>query len=284
MVKADGLAAGKGVTVAASVEEACAAVDEALVDGRFGAAGSRVVVEEFLDGEEASFFALVDGDVCVPLASAQDHKAVGEGDTGPNTGGMGAYSPAPVVTPEVEAQVMADIVRPTAAALAAAGTPFSGVLFAGLMVKDGKAKLLEHNVRFGDPECEVLMLRLQSDLLDLLVAAADGGLAAAPAPAWSPDPALTVVLAAKGYPGPYNGGTPISGLDKVVGAKVFHAGTVRDETRVLRASGGRVLNVSARGATVRAARDAAYQAVDAIDFAQGFCRPDIGWREIAREG
>lgn len=284
VVKADGLAAGKGVTVAATVEEAKAAVDDALVARRFGEAGASVVVEEFLDGEEASFFALVDGATVVPLASAQDHKAVGEGDTGPNTGGMGAYSPAPVVTPAVAAAAMETIVQRTAAAMVDRGVPFTGVLFAGLMVKDGVPKLLEHNVRFGDPECEVLMVRLQSDLLELLVAAADGALASAPPPVWSPDPALTVVLAANGYPGAYEAGSVIRGADAVpAGAKVFHAGTKADADGTLRAAGGRVLAVTATGASVEAAQAAAYAAVDAIEWPGGFCRRDIGWRAVARE-
>lgn len=290
VVKADGLAAGKGVTVAATVEEAVAAVEEALVARRFGEAGASIVVEDFLDGEEASFFALIDGETAIPLASAQDHKAVGEGDTGPNTGGMGAYSPAPVVSAVLADQVMRDIVRPTAAAMAARGVPFTGVLFAGLMVKDGVAKLLEHNVRFGDPECEALMVRLESDLLDLLVAAADGKLAAHPPLRWSPDPALTVVLAAKGYPGAYQAGTPIRGLDAEGnvaggGAKVFHAGTKLGgpDGKAVQAAGGRVLAVTATGPSVAAAQAAAYAAVDQIDWPEGFCRRDIGWRAVARE-
>jgi phosphoribosylamine---glycine ligase len=289
VVKADGLAAGKGVTVAGTVEEALAAVDDALVDRRFGDAGAEIVVEDFLDGEEASFFALIDGETAIPLASAQDHKAVGEGDTGPNTGGMGAYSPAPVVTPALADQVMDTIVRPTAAAMAARGLPFTGVLFAGLMVKDGVARLLEHNVRFGDPECEALMVRLESDLVDLLVAAADGALASHPPLAWSPDPALTVVLAARGYPGAYTAGTTIKGLDasgglEGSGAKVFHAGTkVGPDGTSVQAAGGRVLAVTATGPTVAAAQAAAYAAVDRIDWPEGFCRRDIGWRAVARE-
>ena len=284
VVKADGLAAGKGVTVALTVAEAHAAVDDALVARRFGDAGASVVVEEFLDGEEASFFALVDGPTVVPLASAQDHKAVGEGDTGPNTGGMGAYSPAPVVTAAVEAAAMETIVRRTAAAMVDRGVPFTGVLFAGLMVKDGVPKLLEHNVRFGDPECEVLMVRLRSDLLELLSAAADGRLAAAPPPVWSPDPALTVVLAANGYPGAYTAGSVIEGVDAVpAGAKVFHAGTSADSDGTLRAVGGRVLAVTATGASVADAQAAAYEAVDAVRWPGGICRRDIGWRAVARE-
>ena len=284
VVKADGLAAGKGVTVAATAAEAKAAVDDALVACRFGDAGASVVVEEFLEGEEASFFALVDGVTVVPLASAQDHKAVGEGDTGPNTGGMGAYSPAPVMTPAVQAAAMETIVARTAAAMVDRGVPFTGVLFAGLMVKDGVPTLLEHNVRFGDPECEVLMVRLQSDLLELLLAAADGSLARAPPPLWSPDPALTVVLASNGYPGAYEPGSIIRGTDTVPGdAKVFHAGTKADADGTLRAAGGRVLAVTAAGATVADAQAAAYAAVDAIDWPGGFCRRDIGWRAVERE-
>lgn len=281
VVKADGLAAGKGVIVAASSDEACAAVDDMLVNKAFGAAGSNVVVEEFLHGEEASFFALLDGSTCLALASAQDHKAVGEGDTGPNTGGMGAYSPAPAVTPVIEAQVMQEIVQRTADALVAEGCPYRGVLFAGLMIKDGKAKLLEHNVRFGDPECQGLMLRLESDLLEVLLAACDGKLADVKLQ-WSPDAALTVVMAAKGYPGSYQKGSIIQALDKVSTAKVFHAGTARDAANNIAAVGGRVLGISATGKDVLEAQQNAYKAVDAIDWPDGFVRRDIGWRAIER--
>ncbi|KAL3155573.1 Phosphoribosylamine--glycine ligase, chloroplastic [Trebouxia sp. C0009 RCD-2024] len=281
VVKADGLAAGKGVIVAASTEAACSAVDDMLVSKAFGSAGSNIVVEEFLDGEEASFFALLDGHTCLALASAQDHKAVGEGDTGPNTGGMGAYSPAPAVTPLIQEQVMQEIVQRTADALVAEGCPYRGVLFAGLMIKDGKAKLLEHNVRFGDPECQNLMLRLESDLLEVLLAACDGTLAQVQL-RWSPHAALTVVMAAKGYPGSYKKGSIIRGLDRVSTAKVFHAGTARDTAGNIVAAGGRVLGISATGKTVLEAQQKAYEAVDAIDWPEGFVRRDIGWRAMDR--
>jgi phosphoribosylamine---glycine ligase len=279
VVKTSGLAAGKGVIVAQTVAEACQAVDDMLVNGAFGGAGSTIVVEECLVGEEASFFALIDGETCIPLAGAQDHKAVGEGDTGPNTGGMGSYSPAPVLTPELQDRVMRDIVQPTASGMAAEGTPFRGVLFAGLMIdKAGNVKLLEHNVRFGDPECQSLMLRLEGDLLEALTAALRGE--STPLE-WSDDASLTVVLAAKGYPGSYAKGSPIRGLEAVTGAKVFHAGTALQDGRVV-SSGGRVLGVTATGKDVEEAQRKAYAAVDAIDFADGFCRRDIGWRAVAR--
>lgn len=281
VVKADGLAAGKGVIVAASTEEACSAVDDMLVNKAFGSAGSNIVVEEFLGGEEASFFALLDGHTCLALASAQDHKAVGEGDTGPNTGGMGAYSPAPAVTPRIQEQVMQEIVQRTADALVAEGCPYRGVLFAGLMIKDGKAKLLEHNVRFGDPECQNLMLRLESDLLEVLLAACDGTLAQVQLQ-WSQDAALTVVMAAKGYPGGYKKGSVIRGLDNVSTAKVFHAGTARDTEGNIVAAGGRVLGISATGKTVLEAQQKAYEAVDVINWPEGFVRRDIGWRATDR--
>ncbi|HEV7660611.1 MAG TPA: phosphoribosylamine--glycine ligase [Allosphingosinicella sp.] len=280
VIKADGLAAGKGVIIAESEAEALAALD-AMFDGDFGSAGEALVVEEYMTGEEVSFFALVDGETVLPLGSAQDHKRVGEGDTGPNTGGMGAYSPASIFTPELEARVMDEIVRPTAHALAAAGTPFSGILYAGLMLTAEGPRLIEYNVRFGDPECQALMLRLESDLLALMIATARGALAAAPPPVFSGDAALVVVVAAKGYPGTPAKGGAISGLD-VAGAKVFQAGTALERGRLV-ANGGRVLGIAARGASVAEARDAAYRAVDAIFFPDGFCRRDIGWREIARE-
>ncbi|MGN6818602.1 MAG: phosphoribosylamine--glycine ligase [Sphingomonas sp.] len=279
VVKADGLAAGKGVTVAMTAAEADAAV-EAL----FAEAGASAVIEEFLEGEEASLFVLTDGTAMVAFGSAQDHKRVGDGDTGPNTGGMGAYSPAAVLTPELERRALDAIVAPTIASLAAEGMPYSGVLYAGLMLTADGPKLIEYNARFGDPECQVLMMRLDSDLLPLLLAIAEGRLAEAPAPVFGDDVALTVVMAADGYPGtPETGGT-IDGIDaaEASGAKVFHAGTKLVDGR-LAASGGRVLAVTARGADVRAAQAAAYRAVDAIDFPTGFCRRDIGWREIARE-
>jgi phosphoribosylamine--glycine ligase len=285
VIKADGLAAGKGVVIAQTTQEARDAIAE-MFAGSFGAAGAEVVIEEFMTGEEASFFALTDGATIVGFGSAQDHKRVGDGDTGPNTGGMGAYSPARVLTPALEREVMTRIVAPTVKAMADAGMAYSGVLYAGLMLTGDGPKLIEYNCRFGDPECQVLMLRLESDLVDILSAVADCRLAAIAPPAFSPEPALTVVLAATGYPAaPVKGGM-IADIAQAEadGAKVFHAGTVRDDQHVLRASGGRVLNVCARGPTVRAAHDRAYRAVDAIDFGQGFCRRDIGWREIAREG
>jgi len=285
VIKADGLAAGKGVVIAETAEEARAAITD-MFAGTFGDAGAEVVIEEFMTGEEASFFALTDGATIVAFGSAQDHKRVGDGDTGPNTGGMGAYSPARVLTPDLEREAITRIIAPTVKAMADAGMAYSGVLYAGLMLTAEGPKLIEYNARFGDPECQVLMLRLQSDLVDLLSAVADNRLAAIAPPDFSPEPALTVVMAAKGYPGmPVKGGM-IADIAKAEahGAKVFHAGTVRDDQNVLRASGGRVLNVSARGATVRTARDTAYRAVDTIDFAEGFCRRDIGWREITREG
>lgn len=275
VVKADGLAAGKGVVIAETRAEA-----EAAVRG----AGGPLVIEEFLTGEEASLFALSDGTTVVPFGSAQDHKRVGDGDTGPNTGGMGAYSPARVLTPELEARAMDEIVRPTVAAMAAAGTPFVGVLYAGLMLTADGPKLIEYNARFGDPECEVLMPRFEGDLVATLAACAEGRLGALPAPAFSDRVALTVIMAARGYPGtPETGGT-ITGLDaaEAAGAIVFQSGT-RASADGLVASGGRVLAVTAEGPTVRWAQAAAYAAVDRIDFPTGFCRRDIGWREVARE-
>jgi phosphoribosylamine--glycine ligase len=278
VIKADGLAAGKGVIIAENAAEAEAALD-AMFDGSFGGAGEAVVIEDHMTGEEVSFFAMVDGETILPFGSAQDHKRVGEGDTGPNTGGMGAYSPASIFTPALEERALAEIVRPTVRALAEAGTPFSGILYAGLMLTEAGPKLVEYNVRFGDPECQALMLRLDSDLLALMLACAKGELAAADPPSFS-DAALVVVMAAKGYPGPPRKGGAISGLDRK-GAKVFHAGTARRNGRLV-AAGGRVLGVAARGKTVAAAQRAAYRAVDAISFPGGFCRRDIGWREIAR--
>jgi phosphoribosylamine--glycine ligase len=279
VVKADGLAAGKGVVVCATREEAEAAL-ETMFDGGFGAAGGAVVIEEFLEGEEASFFALTDGQTIVPLGSAQDHKRVGDGDTGPNTGGMGAYSPASVLTPDLEARVMDEIVRPTVAALAERGAPYSGLLYAGLMLTAEGPKLIEYNVRFGDPECQALMMRLESDLLELLYCTARNRLYQAEPPRLSEEAAVTVVMAAKGYPGtPETGGRiELPGGGEAV---VFQAGTALSEGELV-AAGGRVLGVTARGATVAEAAARAYAAVDAIDFPTGFCRRDIGWREIAR--
>jgi len=284
VIKADGLAAGKGVIIAASEEEARAAL-ETMFDGGFGGAGEAVVIEEFMEGEEVSFFALVDGETVVPFGSAQDHKRVGDGDTGPNTGGMGAYGPASILTPALEKRVMEEIVEPTARALVAAGTPYSGILYPGLMLTREGPKLVEYNARFGDPECQVLMMRLESDLLALMAATAKGELAAAEPPRFSAEPALTVVMAAKGYPAtPKSGGT-ISGIEaaEATGARVFHAATARQGAKLV-ASGGRVLSVTASGSSVADAQRAAYRAVDAIDFPTGFCRRDIGWREVQRRG
>ena len=280
VVKYDGLAAGKGVVVAGTVAEACDAVDM-MFAGQFGGA-AEVVIEDFMEGEEASFFALVHGEQVLPLAAAQDHKRVGDGDTGPNTGGMGAYSPAPVFTAEIEAAVMDRIVRPTAKAMAARGAPCAGVLFAGLMITKDGPKLIEWNARFGDPECQVLMMRLESDLLDLLQACAEGRLEAAEA-RFRPEPALTVVLAAKGYPGEPLKGAEIRGLaaaEAMPGVSILHAGTKRSADGRLLADGGRVLNVCATGSTVEEARRRAYAAIDAIDWPEGFCRRDIAWRAV----
>ena len=284
VIKADGLAAGKGVVIAEKRARAEDAIDD-MFGGNFGSAGAEVVIEEFLTGEEASFFALTDGKTVVPFGSAQDHKRVGDGDVGPNTGGMGAYSPAPVLTPELEARAMKEIIEPTVRAMAAAGMPYSGVLYAGLMLTADGPKLIEYNARFGDPECQVLMARLESDLLDIMLAVAESRLADQPAPRFAADPALTVVMAAQGYPGTPETGGAITGIAaaEAIGGLVFQAGTaMKDGTLV--ASGGRVLAVTARGATVAEAQAAAYRAVDAIDFPTGFCRRDIGWREVAREG
>jgi phosphoribosylamine---glycine ligase len=283
VVKADGLAAGKGVMVAQSVAEAEAAIDMMFAGG-LGAAGAEVVVEEFLSGEEASFFALCDGERAIPLISAQDHKRVFDGDQGPNTGGMGAYSPAPVMTPELTRRTMDEIVLPTVQAMKAMGAPYQGVLYAGLMMNAQGPKLIEYNVRFGDPECQVIMLRLMSDLVPALLACCDGVLGNFDL-RWYPDSALTVVMAAKGYPGSYAKGTVIEGLDAaatVEGVEIFHAGTqVRDGNVV--ANGGRVLNVCATGASVAIAQARAYQAVERIRWSDGFFRRDIGWQAIARE-
>jgi phosphoribosylamine--glycine ligase len=283
VVKADGLAAGKGVIIAENEAEAQAALDT-MFGGGFGASGAAVVIEEFLTGEEASFFALTDGTTIIPFGSAQDHKRVGDGDTGPNTGGMGAYSPASVLTPDLEARVMDEIVRPTVAAMAEQGTPFSGILYAGLMLTPHGPALIEYNVRFGDPECQALMMRLDGDLIELMCAVAKGRLAALPPPRFRDEAALALVVAAKGYPdSPATGGS-ISGLEaaEAEGAVVFQAGTALDGDRLV-ASGGRVLAVTATGASVREARDAAYRAAARIDFEDGFYRRDIGWREVERE-
>ena len=283
VVKADGLAAGKGVVVATTLAEANAAIDM-MFGGALGNAGATVVIEEFLAGEEASFFVLTDGDSVVPLATAQDHKRAFDGDQGANTGGMGAYSPAPVMTPELERRALEEIVLPTIRAMKAMGTPYKGVLYAGLMITAAGPKLIEYNVRFGDPECQVLMLRLMSDLLPALIASRDSVLKNF-ALRWYADAALTVVMAAKGYPGTYTKGSEIAGLadaEKIDGVEVFHAGTRREGDRIL-ANGGRVLNVCALGKTVAHAQARAYAAVDKIVWPQGFCRRDIGFRAVERE-
>ncbi len=283
VVKADGLAAGKGVVVAASVAEAEAAIDM-MFTGGLGERAWEIVIEDCLVGEEASFFALCDGESAIQLASAQDHKRVFDGDKGPNTGGMGAYSPAPVMTPDMNARVMDEIVMPTVRAMKAMGAPYKGVLFAGLMITKSGPQLIEYNVRFGDPETQVLMLRLMSDLLPALIAARDGQLKNFDL-RWLPQTALTVVMAAKGYPGAYTKGTPIEGLDdaaKIEGVEIFHAGTKTENGKIV-ANGGRVLNICASGETVAKAQQRAYSAVDKINWPDGFCRRDIGWQAIARE-
>ncbi len=280
VVKADGLAAGKGVTVAMTEAEALGAVDAAF-GGAFGAAGAEVVIEEFMEGEEASFFVLVDGTTCLPVGTAQDHKRVGEGDTGPNTGGMGAYSPAPILTEDLQARVMAEIIQPTVDEMARRGTPFQGVLYAGLMIRDGRARLVEYNVRFGDPECQVLMMRLGAQALDLIQACAESRLDGVSV-TWADDHALTVVLAADGYPGDYARGTAIrlpNDLAESSSAMIFHAGTAEREGR-LASAGGRVLNATGRGATLAEARDRAYALAEAVDWPEGFFRRDIGWRAL----
>ncbi|MGY4476551.1 phosphoribosylamine--glycine ligase [Bradyrhizobium sp. USDA 3364] len=283
VVKADGLAAGKGVVVAQTLNEAEAAI-AMMFEGAFGSAGAEVVIEEFLSGREISFFALCDGETAIPLASAQDHKRVFDHDKGPNTGGMGAYSPTPFVTPEVHDQIMARIILPTVAGMKSRGTPFKGVLYAGVMLTAQGPKLFEYNVRFGDPECQVLMLRMMSDIVPALLASIDGQLKNFDL-RWYPDPALTVVMAAKGYPGDYIKGTRIDGLDdaaKVEGVEIFHAGTVAKDGAIL-ANGGRVLNVCAMGNTVTEVRDRAYQAVDRIKWPEGFCRRDIAGQAVEQE-
>ncbi len=282
VVKTDGLAAGKGVVVAMTEEEALAAVDQMMTGKQFGAAGDELVIESFLTGEEASFFAIIDGKTALPLIAAQDHKRVGDGDTGPNTGGMGAYSPAPVVTDEVTKKIMDRCVTPLVETMAKEGAPYRGVLFAGLMIENGEPTLIEYNVRFGDPECQVLMARLDSDIVELLLAACEGKLAGHKV-AWKPDPAMVVVMAAAGYPGSYKKGGVIGGLDaanEVPGVKVLHAGTGSDEAGNVVATGGRVLGVTASAPTLAEARERAYQAVDHIEWQDGFCRRDIGWRAL----
>ena len=280
VVKADGLAAGKGVIVAMDEAEALAAIDD-MFGGAFGGAGAEVVIEEFLEGEEASFFVLSDGKTVLPVGTAQDHKRVGDGDTGPNTGGMGAYSPAPVMTDAIVLKTMEEIIKPSMAEMARRGMPFQGVLFAGLMIRDGQPKLIEYNVRFGDPECQCLMLRLGAQVLDLLLAASEGRLAEMSVN-WADDHAMTVVMAANGYPGSYEKGSVIKGLDALPETSremCFHAGT-RRETGVVTAVGGRVLALTARGESLREARDRAYALVERVDWPEGFNRTDIGWRAL----
>ena len=281
VLKADGLAAGKGVVIAETLDEAEAALAD-MFGGAFGGAGAQVVIEEFMHGEEASFFALTDGTAIIPFGSAQDHKRVGDGDTGPNTGGMGAYSPAPVLTPALQARVMAEIIEPTVRTMREEGHPYQGVLFAGLMLTADGPKLIEYNARFGDPECQVLMMRLESDLVPVMLACAKGALAGVEV-AFRDQTALTVVMAAKGYPGtPEKGGAIDLGEAEAAGVKVFHAGTALKDGALV-ANGGRVLNVTAMASSVTEAQQRAYQAVDAVSFPSGFCRRDIGWREVARE-
>jgi len=283
VIKADGLAAGKGVTVAETMDQALDAIDDCFA-GKFGDAGAEVVVEECLVGEEASFFVLCDGKNVLPLVTAQDHKRVYDGDEGPNTGGMGAYSPAPVMSEAMCTQAMEEIILPSVEGMAEAGMPYKGVLYAGFMITETGPKLIEYNVRFGDPECQVLMMRLKSDLLPALLATADGILNHVDL-RWHDDVALTVVMAAEGYPGSYEKGSIISGLEDAASddlVEIFHAGTALEDGQVI-ATGGRVLNVTARGQTVREAQERAYAAIARIDWAQGFCRSDIGWRAIERE-
>ncbi|NIX76639.1 phosphoribosylamine--glycine ligase [Microvirga terricola] len=283
VVKADGLAAGKGVVVATTLLEAEAAIDM-MIGGGLGDAGAEVVIEAFLEGEEASFFALCDGTTAIPLGTAQDHKRVFDGDMGPNTGGMGAYSPAAVLTPELQARVMREIIEPTLAGMRKRGTPYTGILYAGLMLTEGGPQLIEYNARFGDPETQVLLPRLKSDLVVALLAACDGVLNSISLQ-WSNEAALTVVMAANGYPGAVEKGSEIRGIDKAEALEnvlVFHAGTKQDGAKIL-ASGGRVLNITALGRTIAEAQARAYEAVSKIDWPEGFCRGDIGWREVARE-
>ncbi|MBO6883903.1 MAG: phosphoribosylamine--glycine ligase [Marivita sp.] len=280
VVKADGLAAGKGVIIAETVAEAEAAIDD-MFGGAFGGAGAEVVIEEFMQGEEASFFVLCDGTDVLPIGTAQDHKRVGEGDTGLNTGGMGAYSPAPVLTDAIAQTALDQIIKPTMAEMAKRGAPYQGVLYAGLMIENGQPRLVEYNVRFGDPECQVLMMRLGTQAMDLMHACAEGRLAEARVN-WADDHAMTVVLAANGYPGSYEKGSVIGGLDGLPEDSfqmMFHAGTTEQDGKIT-ATGGRVLNATARGATLQEARDRAYAMVDQVNWPEGFCRRDIGWRAL----
>ena len=281
VVKADGLAAGKGVILCRNENEAYAAIDHIMTEAAFGAAGDEIIVEEMLEGEEASFFALVDGKTALPLVTAQDHKAVFDGDEGPNTGGIGAYTPAPVITEVMAARVMDEIINPTIHGMAAEGCPYKGVLYAGLMFTEKGPQLIEYNARFGDPECQPMMMRLKSDALEMLVACAEGRLDKITLD-WRPDAALTVVMATQGYPGAYERGSRIKGLDRAQSLKdveIFHAGTAEVDGKIV-ANGGRVLNVTALGKTVAAAQKRAYKAVSHINWPEGFCRTDIGWRAV----
>ncbi|EKX52555.1 hypothetical protein GUITHDRAFT_65159 [Guillardia theta CCMP2712] len=281
VVKASGLCAGKGVILCYTKEEAMQAIDEIMVSKIFKDSGNEVVIEELLEGEEASYFALCDGETAIPVAGAQDHKQVYDGDKGPNTGGMGAYSPAPVLTPEMEQKIMDEVMIPTVKGMKAEGKPFKGVLFAGLMIKNGQIKVLEHNVRFGDPECQTVMMRMKSDLLKTLILAAEGSFSTMPPLEWDPRTAMVVVMAAKGYPGSYAKDTPINNVaaaDAMKDVVVFHAGTGMKGDQVLVSTGGRVLGVASLGNDVLEAQTLAYKAVDAIDWPQGFCRRDIGHR------
>ena len=286
VIKADGLAAGKGVIIAESTDQAIAAARDMLSGNKFGAAGASIVIEEFMQGEEVSFFVLCDGENVLPLVAAQDHKRAFDGDKGPNTGGMGAYSPVPIFDEALQKRTMDEIVLPTVRAMREIGSPFKGVFFVGLMVDNGAPRLVEYNCRFGDPETQVLMMRLKSDILPALVACADGGLKNFDL-RWSNDAALTVIMATRGYPDGYPKGSTISGLDaaaKVRGVQIFHAGTrLGTDGKTIMANGGRVLNVTATAPTIAEARTRAYQAVEAIDWPEGFCRRDIGWRAVARE-
>jgi len=283
VVKADGLAAGKGVILCRNENEAYAAIDHIMIESAFGESGAEVVIEEFMTGEEASFFALVDGEHVEPLVAAQDHKAAFDGDEGPNTGGMGAYSPAPVVDDDMAAQIMDRIITPTIRGMTGEGTPFKGILFAGLMITKDGPKLIEYNVRFGDPECQAMMMRLKSDALEMLLACAEGRLAKTKLE-WHDEAALTVVMAAKGYPGSYAKGSEIGGLDaagEIDNVVVFHAGTLDGDGKII-ANGGRVLGVTALAPTIKKAQKLAYKGVDAIDWPDGFCRRDIGWRAVGK--
>jgi phosphoribosylamine--glycine ligase len=284
VIKADGLAAGKGVTVAQTLDEALVALNDAMVNKAFGEAGSEVVIEEYMTGEEVSFFALCDGEVAVPFAAAQDHKAVYDGDKGPNTGGMGAYSPAPIVDAAMQDRIMREIIHPTVKAMADMGCPFTGVLFAGLMMTKTGPRLIEFNARFGDPETEAMLPRLKSDLLSLLFAASKGMLDGIELH-WRDQAALCVIMAANGYPGPYQKGSLINGLDEAAQVKdaiIFHAGTELNANGEVIATGGRVLAVTGMGSTIAEAQAHAYQAVDQVKWPEGFCRRDIGWRAIGK--